>query len=52
MAKYFHIIDKLEWAEAKKGSEYKPESLSDVGFVHLSMPDEILYVANSFFKNP
>lgn len=49
--KIFHILSRAEWAEAKKSGIYHPISLDNEGFIHCSKADQLLGVANSFFKD-
>jgi uncharacterized protein (DUF952 family) len=49
--KIFHIVDKDEWSTAKKNGTYSPPSLDKDGFIHCSRADQVIKVANSFFKN-
>ena len=47
----FHIMDKTSWYPIKKeGKDYAPETLNHEGFIHCCKIDEILMVANAFFK--
>jgi uncharacterized protein (DUF952 family) len=48
--KIFHILKREEWQEAKKKGSYHPVSLDNEGFIHCSKADQLLGVANSFFK--
>ncbi len=48
--KIFHILKRDEWHEAKKAGTYHPETLDNEGFIHCSKADQLLGVANSFFK--
>ena len=49
--KIFHIVDKKNWYEIKKESkEYSPDSLNHEGFIHCCKIDQILMVADTFFK--
>ncbi len=50
MANIFHIISQEEWQLAQKKGVYSPESLSNEGFIHCSHTDQIVDVANSFYK--
>lgn len=50
MAFVFHIIEKDHWNKAQENGSYKPDSLSKEGFIHCSKIDQILTVANSFYK--
>ena len=49
--KIFHIVSKEEWGIAKEKGTYHPESLSNEGFIHCSRADQIIKVANSFYKD-
>ncbi|MAF78053.1 MAG: hypothetical protein CME63_08920 [Halobacteriovoraceae bacterium] len=51
MSKIYHIIKAQDWKEAQKVGTYAPESLKNEGFIHFSKADQILGVANSFYKN-
>ncbi len=51
MAWIFHILTKEEWNHAQKEGVYKPQSLETEGFIHMSKTDQLLYVANSIFKD-
>lgn len=46
----FHIVPKAEWEQSKKDGSYSPISLSNEGFVHCSRTDQLIKVANSFYK--
>ena len=46
----FHIVSKSEWEKAKKAGSYEPASLKNEGFIHFSKTDQLLGVANSFYK--
>ena len=48
--KVFHIIKRQEWNESKKKGYYRPVSLDNEGFIHCSKADQLLTVANSFFR--
>ena len=48
--KIFHIVGREEWLNAKKKGSYHPESLEKEGFIHCSKADQLLGVANSFYK--
>ena len=47
----FHIVSKRDWEKAKKKGRYEPTSLVQEGFIHCSKTDQLLTVANSFYKN-
>lgn len=46
----FHIVSRSDWETAKKKGSYEPASLKKEGFIHFSKTDQILKVANSFYK--
>lgn len=48
--KIFHIVPREIWHQAKSEGIYQAESLQNEGFIHCSKADQILGVANSFFK--
>jgi uncharacterized protein (DUF952 family) len=50
MSNIFHIVPRKDWEEAKQNGSYSPVSLSNEGFIHCSHTDQILEVANSFYK--
>ena len=50
MANIFHIVLKSDWEKAKSLGSYSPESLTKEGFIHCSHTDQIVKVANSFYK--
>jgi uncharacterized protein (DUF952 family) len=45
-----HICTKNEWKTALSTGSYHPESLDREGFVHFSRPEQVLKVANTFFR--
>jgi uncharacterized protein (DUF952 family) len=47
MPALFHIIDAAEWAAVV--GEYRPPSLAEQGFVHLSFADQVAGTANRFY---
>lgn len=46
-----HLTTEREWALARSAGEYRAPSLEHEGFIHLSRPDQILAVANSFYRD-
>jgi uncharacterized protein (DUF952 family) len=44
-----HLLGAEEWASASSGAEYRPGSLAEVGFVHLSTPEQVHLPANRLF---
>ena len=45
-----HLCTRSEWQTAQAMGSYQPASLSAEGFIHLSRPDQILKVANAFYR--
>jgi uncharacterized protein (DUF952 family) len=46
----FIIIDREDWAAAKTAGAYSPASLKKEGFIHCSTTEQVVTVANTFFK--
>lgn len=44
-----HLCGALEWDDAQRAGEVRPESLTAVGFVHLSAPWQVHLPANRLF---
>ncbi|MFI9511139.1 DUF952 domain-containing protein [Nocardia sp. NPDC052566] len=44
-----HICTLAEWLSAKQAGEYRPPSLDEVGFIHLSAPKQAHLPANRLF---
>jgi release factor glutamine methyltransferase len=45
-----HLCTRADWKTAQEMGHYQPASLSTEGFIHLSHPDQILKVANTFYR--
>ena len=45
-----HIIDAETWAAAQAAGSYAAASLETEGFIHLSQPQQIVWVANQFYQ--
>ncbi len=45
-----HIIDAGTWTAAQAAGSYAAASLDTEGFIHLSQPQQIVWVANQFYK--
>ena len=45
-----HITTKAAWKSAQKFGEYRAPSLEEEGFIHCSRPDQLLAVANNFYR--
>jgi uncharacterized protein (DUF952 family) len=44
-----HLIEPADWRAAVEAGEVRPPSLADVGFVHLSTPDQVHLPAARLF---
>ena len=47
----YHIVSKKDWSEAEERGAYHPESLDKEGFIHFSKTDQLITVANNFYKH-
>jgi uncharacterized protein (DUF952 family) len=45
-----HITSKSEWIEAQQRGEYIAPSLKTEGFIHCSTENQVLHVANAFYR--
>jgi uncharacterized protein (DUF952 family) len=45
-----HITSKKEWLEAQQRGEYIAPSLETEGFIHCSTENQVLHVANAFYR--
>lgn len=46
----YHIAKRDAWQEAKRRGSFSSPSLASEGFIHCSMRDQILSVANDFYR--
>jgi uncharacterized protein (DUF952 family) len=46
---YLHITDAAEWDATRAAGAIAPPSLAEVGFVHLSTPDQVALPAHRFY---
>lgn len=46
-----HITSRPEWEAAQAAGEYRAPSLENEGFIHLSTPEQVLGVANAFYRD-
>jgi uncharacterized protein (DUF952 family) len=46
-----HIVEKSVWEEAQQAGEYRAASLAAEGFIHSSRPEQVLRVANRFYRD-
>jgi len=44
-----HLCSHSDWQAALQQGSYQAESLAQTGFIHFSMPDQILQTANAFY---
>ncbi len=45
-----HITSKSEWEQAQQRGEYIAPSLQTEGFIHCSTENQVLHVANAFYR--
>lgn len=45
-----HIIEAETWAAAQAAGSYAAASLEAEGFIHLSQPQQVVWVANQFYR--
>jgi uncharacterized protein (DUF952 family) len=45
-----HIASREDWEKAKAQGSYRTDSLIDEGFIHCSKRDQVIEVANTFFR--
>ncbi len=46
-----HILEKRVWEQAQRAGEYRAASLATEGFIHTSCPEQVLQVANRFYRD-
>lgn len=46
----FHLCTRGDWTAALEAGEYRPPSLAESGFVHLSTPAQVHLPANRLFR--
>ncbi len=47
----YHLTLEKTWKEAQEIGSYSPPSLASEGFIHCSQKEQVLRVANNFFKD-
>ncbi len=47
----YHIVTATAWLAAQAAGVYRPVSLDQEGFIHCSSADQVLRVANTFYRN-
>lgn len=45
-----HIAERKVWAVAVQTGAYRPGSLAQEGFIHCSLPDQVIAVANALYR--
>jgi uncharacterized protein (DUF952 family) len=50
MTYIYHIADKLAWQQAQTNDEYVHPSLKEEGFIHCSIPQQILGVTERYYQ--
>lgn len=46
-----HICERTAWEDAVQRGEYRAASLDSEGFIHASLPEQVLWVANQFYRD-
>ncbi len=50
MTAIYHITSRADWQAAQKLGAYRTPSLEREGFIHASRADQVLKVANAFYR--
>lgn len=50
MTNILHITSRAEWQQAQRDGAYRAPSLDQIGYIHFSKPEQVLVVANSFYR--
>lgn len=50
MSIIFHMAKQKAWEEAQRGGSYDHPSLDSEGFIHLSTKEQLIPIANSFYR--
>jgi release factor glutamine methyltransferase len=45
-----HLCQRKDWLAAQEVGEYRTETLDQIGFIHCSQPEQILRVANKYYR--
>lgn len=51
MPQLLHITHQDQWQQAQINGAYRADSLDSEGFIHCSTPDQVLWVANTFYRD-
>ena len=46
---FVHLCAEVDWQRAASGAEYRPASLAEIGFIHLSTPEQVHLPANRLY---
>ncbi len=46
----YHITTRSDWVEAQSSGQYTADSLSSEGFIHCSTRQQVVGVANAFYR--
>ena len=46
----YHITSQMAWSEARERGDYRAESLESEGFIHCSTGQQVVPVAEKFYK--
>jgi uncharacterized protein (DUF952 family) len=49
MSLLLHLCSESDWAQARRRGELHPDSLRELGFVHLSAPEQVHLPANRLY---
>ncbi|MFZ0835058.1 MAG: DUF952 domain-containing protein [Mycobacterium sp.] len=49
MTALLHLCSPADWERAQSRGEHRPDSLRDVGFIHLSTPEQVHLPANRLY---
>ncbi|HSG15591.1 MAG TPA: DUF952 domain-containing protein [Anaerolineae bacterium] len=50
MSILLHIAEREKWVAAVKAGQYRPDSLAEVGFIHFSLPEQIVPAADVWYR--
>jgi uncharacterized protein (DUF952 family) len=50
MSLILHMTPRAAWEAAQQSGSYEAESLAHEGFIHFSTPDQLVGVANTFYR--
>lgn len=50
MTNVLHITARPAWQQAQRDGAYRAPSLDQVGYIHFSKPEQVLGVANAFYR--